>query len=69
MTEQLQQLRGKSLSNERHGSTVEALSLTIACSQHFVDQNAYLGTHDLVTSVIYGTVRGLRISLRVAEFE
>lgn len=55
MMEQLQQLRRKSLSNEQHGNTVEALSLTIACFQHVVDQNTYLGMHDLVL-VIYGTV-------------
>lgn len=29
MTEQLQQLRGKSLSNEQDGNTVEALSLPV----------------------------------------
>lgn len=67
MTEQLQQLRGKSLSNEQHGNTVEALPLTVAGSQHFVDHDACLGMHDLVF-VIYGTVRRLRISLWVAGF-
>lgn len=66
MTEQQQQLRGKSLSNEQHGNTVEALSLTIACSQHFVDRNTYSGRHDLLI-VIYGTVLGLRTSLWVAQ--
>lgn len=42
MTEQLQQLRGKSLSNEQHRNAGEALSLTNACSQQFAAQTAYL---------------------------
>ncbi len=59
MTEQLQQLRGKSLSNEQHGNTAEAaLSLTTACSQHSVDQNTYLGMHDLVVVVVVIVIDG-----------
>lgn len=44
MTEELQQLRGKSLSNEHHGGgAAQALSLTNARSRPFVHQNGYLG--------------------------
>lgn len=50
---------GKSLSNERRGNAGEALSLTIACSQQFADQNAYSGMHGLVVVVIYGTIWGV----------
>lgn len=62
MTEQLQQLRGKSLSNEQLGNAVEALSLTVACSQHFVNQNA-LGMHNLVVCFLWNSLSVLYFSL------
>ena len=55
MTEQLKQLRGKSLSSEQPGNAVEALSLATAPSPPFADQHAYEGMRDLA-AVIYGTV-------------
>lgn len=51
MTEQLQQLQGELLSNERHG---KASALTIACSPECVDEDVCSGMRDLVV-VIYGT--------------
>lgn len=55
MTEQLQQLQGESLSNERHG---KARALTIARSPECVDEDVCSRMCDLVV-VIYGTDSGL----------
>lgn len=51
MTEQLQQLQGESLSNERNG---KAPALAIAHPPRCVDEYVCSGTCDLVV-VIYGT--------------